>query len=132
GGMGEPPEELLAEPGSNCFVGLAAGNLWRIHPDGLPPDNLTEDVTLALTSIAWPGQAPDGDIQVVSKAGAEFRQLILGVESGDLTDYYTVDLPAATFSPLPQPAPKASVAAFDPVGGAILFSASDSTGTYLW
>jgi dipeptidyl aminopeptidase/acylaminoacyl peptidase len=132
GRMGGPPAVLLAEPGSASFVGLSAGNLWRIRPDGTPPENLTEDVELTLTGIAWPGQASYGDIQVVPTAGAEFRQLILGAESGDLTDYYMVDLPAATLSPLPKPAPKASVAAFDPVRATILFGVSDNTGTYLW
>ncbi len=129
-GMEEPPSELVPRRGLASFVGLSGGDLWNLRLGGDAPENLTADFEPELGSIAWP--SAHGDIRTDQAAAAGCDRLILGAQTGELTDHYLVDLPAGSLRKLHRSLPKTSVAVLDPVGGTVLLGADEDTGTYLW
>jgi dipeptidyl aminopeptidase/acylaminoacyl peptidase len=130
--MSIPPAQLIAESGSQTFVGLADGNLWRIHLDRSAPENLTANLEPKLTAIVFPGESRTGDSETTSTIGAEFSTIIASAQQESLTDFYWIGLVSGELKQLSKPTSSAIVAGYDPQGETILFSARDRTGTYLW
>lgn len=130
--MPTPPVELITETGSQSFVGLADGNLWRIRLDGAAPENLTSTFEPKLTALVFPEESRFGDTQVTSKVGAEFSAIIVSSQDEELTEFYWIDLASNQLTQLPKPTSNARIAGYNPQGETTLFFASDRTGTYLW
>ncbi|MGL6342019.1 MAG: hypothetical protein ACRC80_23095, partial [Waterburya sp.] len=137
--MKTPPTELLAEVGSESFVGLAEGNLWRIRsdkPNGmaslrLAVENITTELEAKLTAIVYPSNSRRGDTQVVLTK-QEFAKIIVSTDIEEQTEFYQIDLVESTWKLLDKPATKAQVVAYATQTDTVIFTAKDDTGTYLW
>ncbi len=130
--MKTPPTELLAEVGSESFVGLAEGNLWRIRSDRNDVQNITiTELEAKLTAIVYPSNSGRGDTQVVSTK-QEFAKIIVSAEIEEQTEFYQINLIESTWKLLGKPANKAQVAAYESQTDTVIFTANNDTGTYIW
>ncbi|NJP22433.1 MAG: prolyl oligopeptidase family serine peptidase [Hydrococcus sp. CRU_1_1] len=129
--MKTAPTELLTETGSQSFVGLAEGNLWRVRSDRRTLENITAELEAKLTAIVFPGNSRRGDTQVISTK-QEFAKIIVSAQIEEQTEFYQIDLVASTWKLLEKPAPKVQVAAYEFQTDTVIFTANDNTGTYIW
>lgn len=130
--MAETPEELYPAPGGGA-VGIAEGELWRL--DGESARSLTAEIEPSIRRVVWPnrprfpvmppagqGRQPDGPLAVMTGA-AESRQL------------WTIEFAepeVVRLDRIPVPSGAAGPENVAPKRGAALFSAADSTGTWVW
>lgn len=121
--MKTAPRELIREAGGKTFIGIADGDVWRIHSDGREPQNLTAEFEPRIAFLV--GQIPTAEAQAVTR-------LIFGVRKGTEVDWHQLDLLSGQIVPLAKPNTEASVIAFDPQNQIAVMTASDRTGTYLW
>jgi dipeptidyl aminopeptidase/acylaminoacyl peptidase len=126
--MATAPAELIADVGRQSFVGLAAGQLWRIWLDGSNPENL--NVT-ALSAVVFPNTAEDGMIQT-AVATREFNALIVSAEVEQQTQLYWIDLANNSSTRLPLPSSQATFIGYDAQSDILLFLAKTRDGTVLW
>lgn len=118
------PREIVREAGGKSFVGMADGDLWRIHLDGREPQNLTSNFETRITSVVW--QAP-----MLAETSDLFR-VILGARRGVQVDWYELDISSGQITSIPKPNPEAMVVGFYPQNQTVIMTAADRTGTYLW
>ena len=116
------PRELIRAAGGGAVVGIADGELWRIRPDGVGPENLTADFEPRITSIAWP----------TSPNEIPAAKVIAGVRNGPTTDWYRVDLSSRKVTSISKPRPEVTIAGFHPESDTTFMTARDRAGTYLW
>ncbi len=116
------PNQLLPEE-TETAIGLADGALWRFTSDGQRSDNLTSGFKPRITAVVWP-ETQSSDPKV--KNTLVFRA------AGASTDaLYVLDIPSREVTPLPKPAPDATLVAFNSEKRRGVFR-SDVAGTYLW
>jgi dipeptidyl aminopeptidase/acylaminoacyl peptidase len=115
------PNEVRRDPGRSGVVALIEGKVWRISEDGALVQNFIRDPKMRITSIARPSlsENPDG------------ANLILDSRHGGQTEYYLLNLATSEILSLRKPSSGAQLAAFDGYE-TFVFSANDSTGSYLW
>lgn len=122
--MKTAPRELVREAGGESFVGLADGDLWRIHLDGGEAQNLTTNFELRIISLIWPTPSASETDAVT--------QVLLSVRQGTQTDWHRLDLSTDQLSLLARPHAQATLLNFNPQHQTAVFTANDRTGTYLW
>lgn len=127
------PRRLVPAAGEGV-MGVAGGELWRLGgEDGA--EVLTEDFDPEIRRVVWPdrghavrgrtdgrGRRPGGPLVVLAR-GPEGRSL------------WTIRFDGAepsSFRRIPTPGRPARLSAVSPSAGAAVFSAADSTGTWLW
>src|SRR5262249_10235340 len=115
GGMPAVPSALFAERGSNAFVGVAGGDLFRIGVAEGTAQNLTEAFEPAINSIAWPMRALAG----------EAERVIVRVAREATSDFYEVNLKSSQPRLIAKPSGTASLADFVPKSQMAVFSAND-------
>lgn len=113
------PIQLLPDPPGNGLLGLIDGKVWRIGDDGRLIQDLTEGLEEMIASVERPN---NGGIQ--GSGG-----LILNMHSPNI---YYLESNGPHLTQLIKPASSAELSAITPQGKTTVFSASDSTGTYLW
>ncbi len=128
--MKSTPAELWPQNGRAAFVGYAEEDLWRIRAAGGAPENLTGKLDAKLGRIAWPVLSNWGNDQFPIP-GETFGLVVVAARTGDVEDFWTVDLSTGRIEPLAKPAPDAALLALDPPGSAV-FSASGKAGTFIW
>lgn len=118
------PVELGREAGGESFIGLADGDLWRIHLDGHEAQNLTESFEPKIASIIWPTPLTD--------EADELTQLIVGVRRGAQTDWHHIELSSRRITSISKPTAASALVGFSPRYQRVVTTARDQTGTYLW
>lgn len=121
--MKSAPREIFRESAGKTFVGLADGEFWRIHLNGVEAQNLTSDFEPRITSLV--GQSPMTESKAVTR-------VILGARKGMQTDWHQIDLSSGQITPLIKPHAEAIVVGYDPQNQTAITTAVDRTGTYVW
>lgn len=122
-GLSTAPLQLFEEPGGT-FIGLVAGDLWRIATDGTAAKKLSVDLDGQITAIIWPNRPAAQQVQV-TKVVAETR-------NKQRTDNYMLDLLTGRKLMLPKPDEAANLVYYNPVSDTAVMTANARSGTYLW
>lgn len=117
--MKSVPSELYRETDGEGFVGLAAGDLWRIHPDVHEPDNLTKDFEPRISSV-------------VARTATSATRVLVSVRTGAQMTWYEINLLTGEILPLSKPHTDGSLVAVNLEHRIAVVTASDRAGTYLW
>lgn len=120
-GMQERPNEVRPDPGRSGVVALIDGKVWRISEGGVLVQNFIGDANIRVTSIERPSLSENPDA----------AKLILDSRHSGQDEYYLLNLASGEILPLRKPYSDAQLAAFDGCK-TFVFSANNSTGTYLW
>ena len=147
GGMKAAPAALLPESGSESFLGIAQGKLWRIHPDRETAQDLSGELPASLTSIYWPRinawdaidySAHPTTILVSAQRttlsdyhGETSRNAAPGVGGVD-TDFFAYDLANGKLDRLKTVPTTETFLNFSPQRNTLVTSTSDRSGTRLW
>lgn len=118
------PRELIRETGGESFVGVADGEIWRIHLDGREAQNLTASFEPRISSIIWPTPSQD--------EFDELRQLIVSVRIGVQADWYQVELSSGRLTSISKPNGEATLAGYSSRHQRAVTTVRDRTGTFLW
>lgn len=127
-GMQSVPSFLYWD-GGDSYVGLADGELWRIHAKD-PPQNLTASFKEPIAGVVWAETRTPGVSKVVPSAGRNL--FVVRVQLGDERIFFSVDLTSGETKQMTLPAPNASIIGFSPFSSATLFHESDQAGMRLW
>ncbi len=117
------PAALVADPTGHAFLGVAAGDLWKIDLDSGEWMNLTQKFAPTIAGIAWPSESTS---QMMGRS-----KIILSVSSGQTTDYYRMDVASDSITQIARPSDLATLVAYYPENDKAIFSAMDRTGFYL-
>lgn len=130
--MGEIPKELWPTDDGRSFVGLAAGDLWRITPAAAEVENLSSEFRPKIAQVVWPSYSYEG-IEEWPLLGRTYSQIIVGSrDDGGKVTPYRVDLRKGRITPLPLPAPGAELKAYSPSTDNGIFYRSDDQGLLVW
>jgi len=126
------PPELWAVAGRTSFIGLADNKLWRVTPATGQVEDVAPSISAKIAKVVWPiTDGQQGDTQLFTP-GAEFSQMVFATGEGKELPLTLLDLKSGALQPLQKPAPTASLVAYDPAGGSLVYAQSDATGTFVW
>jgi dipeptidyl aminopeptidase/acylaminoacyl peptidase len=123
------PTQLLRDPRrGNGLIGLMGGNVWSISNDGLNIQQLTLGFHREIASFDWPQssdwpQTPEVDLN---------STIVVTVRRAEGDETYRVDVVSGAVRLISKPSADAEIAAYGVDGKMVIFSASNTTGTYLW
>jgi dipeptidyl aminopeptidase/acylaminoacyl peptidase len=117
----ETPDEVRPDPGRSGVVALIDGKMWRISESGVLVQNFIRDPNMRITSIerASFSETQDG------------AKLVLDSRHAGQDEYYLLNLASGEILSVRKPSSDAQLAAFDGCK-TFVFTANNSTGTYLW
>ena len=121
--LSSAPLQLFEEPGGT-FIGLAAGDLWRIPMDGTPPKKLSINLDGQITAIVWPNRPAAPQNQVT--------KLVVETKNKQRTDDYLLDLASERKLMLPKPDEAANLVYYNPLTDTAVMTANTRSGTFLW
>ncbi len=121
--MSDVPPHLVPEEGHRSFVGLAAGDVFRISLSDGACSKLTASFEHKVTWLAWP--TPAGD-------GRAASTLVLAVEEAECTAWHSLELRSGDLRALPWPTDRGRLADFAPEHATAIPVAVDRTGARLW
>ncbi len=117
------PAQLVPEDGRQAFVGLAAGDIFRVCITG-GCENLTESFEPKISWLVWPApNVPDDQ---------SFAALVLAVDQGTATARHALDLRTRKLTRLPWPATQGWLSDYAPEHAAAVTACVDRTGSRLW
>lgn len=125
GGMTAVPAHLVAQPGGEVFVGLAAGDIFRLYAADGRYENLTESLDEKISWLIWPPPQRSSD-------GQTFTQLVLAVDERSSFAWRSLDLTSGELSALTWPSPRGWLHHFAPEHDTAVPVAVDRTGARLW
>lgn len=117
------PAQLVPEDGREAFVGLAAGDIFRVCITG-GCENLIESFDPKITSLVWPAaNVPDGQ---------SFAVLVLAVDQGTATAWHLLDLRTRELTRLSWPTTQGWLSDYVPEHATAVAVCVDRTGSRLW
>src|ERR1051325_2929275 len=123
-GLKVAPGDLISDPTGKAFFGIAEGELWRLDSVSISWTKLTATFDPKISAISW----PKADAAITSNV---FDSVVVSVPTGMFTDFYRVDIASGAMSKLGCPSEFAWLATYIPKANLALFTAKESTGTYL-
>jgi dipeptidyl aminopeptidase/acylaminoacyl peptidase len=118
------PADLLPVQDGRRFIGIAAGDLWRLDIESGAWTNLTATFDPEIAGIT----RPTSDIP----RAATLSSVVVSVRQGMRTDYYRVDVISGRRVRLERPSDLATLAAYRANTDIGVFTANESTGTFVW
>jgi dipeptidyl aminopeptidase/acylaminoacyl peptidase len=128
------PDTLWSDPSGRVFVGLAKGDLWRIHLDSGKWTNIAAAFDPHIGAVSWPNERSYGNPGLMYSVpdSAGFARILVSVRREDtLTDYYRVDVAKGELRPVARPSRYAQPINFRPESDVIVFVAEERNGTFL-
>lgn len=129
--MPTPPRILIAQEGRRAFVGVAAGEVWRVTPAAGTVENLTESVQAPAETIAWPAQTNSGSDEYAYPSRA-YSQVVFTVRDGTRQAPYILDLGSGNSRAITKPSVDADLVSYSPQSGSAVFSESNRNGLRVW
>jgi len=124
------PTKLWREADGDSYVGLAAGDLWRISA-AAPPENVTASFGHSISAIVWPRESRGGDAEA-PRLNEAYRELVISARSAELEEMFLFNLASKQATKISRPATNATLAGYSPISRAMLYYANDRTGLHLW
>jgi len=121
--MESVPRTLIPEEGLASFVGVAAGDLFRVSVEDGGSTNMTAGFEGRIASIMWPAAAESS--QAVGR-------LVLAVSREGSNAWHCLDLPSGDLRAVSKPAVDASILELAPEHDTAVLACADRTGNRLW
>ena len=119
------PPQLVAQPGGEVFVGLAAGDIFRLSVADGRCENLTESLDEKISWLVWPTPQQ-------SSEGRTFTQLVLAVDGGTSFAWRSLDLTSGELRAPTWPCARGWLLHFAAEHETAVPVAVDRTGTRVW
>jgi dipeptidyl aminopeptidase/acylaminoacyl peptidase len=129
--MKQPPREIVAQDGRRSFVGVAAGEVWRLTPSTGKVDNLTADFTPAAAALAWPVQTNSGTDEYAYPSRT-YTQVVFNVTDANASTPYRIDLATGRIDPIRKPSPASSLVNYNIASASAVFWSSNRDGLQIW
>jgi dipeptidyl aminopeptidase/acylaminoacyl peptidase len=125
GALAAVPPHLVALPGGEVFVGLAAGDIFRLSATDGRCENLTGSLDEKISWLVWPTPQQ-------SSEGRTFTQLVLAVDEGTSFAWRSLDLTSGELRALAWPCARGWLLHFAAEHDTAVPVAVDRTGARLW
>ena len=129
--MSHTPREIVAQEGRRSFVGVAAGDVWRLDPAAGKIENLTADFTPTVTALAWPVQTNSGTDEYAFPSRT-YSQVVFSVSDAASSSPYRLDLASRGITAIKKPAASASLVTYNIASGSAVFWSSNRDGLRIW
>ena len=130
--MKQTPREIVAQEGRRAFVGVAAGDVWRLTPSARKIENLTNDFAPTVAApLAWPVQTNSGTDEYAFPSRT-YSQVVFNVTEAAGSSPYRLDLATGRITAIKKPADAASLVSYSIASQSAVFWSSNREGLQIW